>query len=67
MKVDNENEPDTMLPISVVALAILNRLRTTMQLRDLEREEKQSEHREPQSESGRDDEREGDKHGQHVD
>lgn len=67
MKVDNEKEPDTMLPISVVALAILNRLRTTMQLRDLEREEEKREHGEPEPQPGRDDEREGDKHGQHVD
>lgn len=43
-KVTNENEPDTMLPIGVAALELLNRVRAKMDLLALlEGEEKQAE------------------------
>jgi hypothetical protein len=59
---DNDNEPMHMLPIGLAALAILDRLRTTMQLRDLERAEDQNEQREGQSEACRSDEKECSEH-----
>ena len=41
---DNDNEPDTMIPIGLAALELLNRLRAKMDLLDLmEGEEKQAE------------------------
>lgn len=35
MKVDNDNEPDTMIPIGLAALELLNRLQTKLRLREL--------------------------------
>jgi len=32
MKIDNDNEPDTMVPIGLTALELLNRLRSKMDL-----------------------------------
>lgn len=44
MKVDNDNEADTMFPIGLAALEILNRLRTKMALLELlEGEEEKAE------------------------
>lgn len=56
MKVDNENEPDTMFPISLAALEILNRLRTKIQLQELEREEQQTTQRNEGTGKQKDDE-----------
>lgn len=59
MKVDNDNdnEPETMIPIGLAALELLNRLRAKMDLLDLlEGEEKQTERSDERTGEKKDDE-----------
>ena len=49
MKIDSDNEPDTMIPISLPALELLNRLRTKMALLDLTKEGKNEEENDERS------------------
>ena len=64
---DNENEPMQMLPIGLAALAILDRLRTTMQLRELEFAEQENEQTECEAKASRGDEKECSEHSADID
>lgn len=63
----NDNEPDTMIPLGLAALELLNRLRSKMDLLDLmDGEEKQAERSNERTSEKKDDERRDQQSGRYI-